>query len=40
MRVHKDEIESLTIAFDLDNEEWSTDKQITGAAFLFAIETA
>lgn len=39
-RVHTDEIEALTKAFDLDSEQWSTDKQITGAAFLFAIETA
>lgn len=39
-RVNEDEIERLTEELDMDAELWVTDKQITGAAFLFAIETA
>ena len=39
-RVLQDEIERLTIAFDLESDEWISEKQITGAMFLFAIETA
>ena len=39
-RGYKDEIQILTDAFGLDIEPWITDKQVTGAAFLFAIEAA
>jgi integrase len=39
-RVHPDEIEKLTKAFGLDEHPWESEKQITGAMFLFAIETA
>ena len=39
-RVYQDEIDKLTEALDLDSEPWVTEKQITGAMFLFAIETA
>jgi integrase len=39
-RVYQDEIDKLTEALDLATEPWVSEKQITGAAFLFAIETA
>ena len=39
-RVYQDEIERISAALDLDSQPWVTPKQITGAAFLFAIETA
>ncbi len=39
-RVLPDEIERISMALDLDSELWTSEKQITGAAFLFAIETA
>jgi len=39
-RVYQDEIDKLTEALDLDSEPWISEKQITGAMFLFAIETA
>ena len=39
-RVYDDEIEKISAALDLDAEPWVTKKQITGAMFLFAIETA
>lgn len=39
-RVYPDEIEKISAALDLDAEPWTSEKQITGAMFLFAIETA
>lgn len=39
-RVYQDEIDKLTVAFDLRIYPWVSEKQITGAMFLFAIETA
>ncbi|WP_172327836.1 tyrosine-type recombinase/integrase [Mangrovicoccus sp. HB161399] len=39
-RVLPDEIEKISAALDLEMEPWVSEKQITGAAFLFAIETA
>jgi len=39
-RVYDHEIEAVSAALDLDKEPWVTERQITGAAFLFAIETA
>ena len=39
-RVLPDEIEKVSAALDLGSEPWVSEKQITGAAFLFAIETA
>ncbi len=39
-RVYEDEIEKLNAALNLGSGPWVTEKQITGAAFLFAIETA
>lgn len=39
-RVYPDEIDRLTEALDLTTHPWVSEKQITGAAFLFAIETA
>jgi len=39
-RVYDHEVEAVSAALDLDREPWVTDRQITGAAFLFAIETA
>ncbi len=39
-RVYQDEIDALSKALDLGTEPWVSEKQITGAAFLFAIETA
>ncbi len=39
-RVYQDEIDKLTEALELDKGPWVTEKQITGAMFLFAIETA
>ena len=39
-RVHEHEIEKLTAALDLEVDHWVSEKQITGAMFLFAIETA
>lgn len=39
-RVLPEEVEKITAALDLRSEPWVSDKQITGAAFLFAIETA
>ncbi len=39
-RVYDNEIEKLTEALDLTTQPWVSEKQITGAMFLFAIETA
>jgi integrase len=39
-RVYQDEIDKLTEALDLAKSPWVSEKQITGAMFLFAIETA
>jgi integrase len=39
-RLYQDEIDKLAEALDLASEPWVTEKQITGAMFLFAIETA
>lgn len=39
-RVYPHEIDALSEALDLDVFPWESEKQITGAAFLFAIETA
>lgn len=39
-RVFQDEIDKLTEALDLSVQPWESEKQITGAMFLFAIETA
>lgn len=39
-RVYQDEVDKLTEALDLTTSPWVTEKQITGAMFLFAIETA
>lgn len=39
-RVFQDEIDKLSEALDLNASPWVTEKQITGAMFLFAIETA
>lgn len=39
-RVLTNEIEKVSAALELDAEPWTSEKQITGAAFLFAIETA
>ena len=39
-RVYPDEIDAISAALDLSSQPWVSDKQITGAAFLFAIETA
>lgn len=39
-RVFQDEIDKLTEALDLIAHPWVSEKQITGAMFLFAIETA
>lgn len=38
-RVYSDEIDALSIALDLYSLPWVSEKHITGAAFLFAIET-
>ncbi|MAC81967.1 MAG: hypothetical protein CML66_28395 [Rhodobacteraceae bacterium] len=39
-RVYPDEIEKISAQLDLDAETWTTERQIVGAAFLFAIEAA
>ncbi len=39
-RVFRDEIDKLTDALDLTDHPWVSEKQITGAMFLFAVETA
>ncbi|WP_366523854.1 tyrosine-type recombinase/integrase [uncultured Algimonas sp.] len=39
-RVLPDEIDTISGLLDLDREPWVSKKQITGAVFLFAIETA
>ncbi|KEP68893.1 integrase [Thioclava dalianensis] len=39
-RIYQDEIDKMFEALDLACEPWVTEKQITGAMFLFAIETA
>lgn len=39
-RLYQDEIDKLSDRLDLETQPWVSEKQITGAAFLFAIETA
>ena len=39
-RIYQDEVDKLIEALNLSSEPWVSKKQITGAMFLFAIETA